>query len=65
MEKILKLENLRLVIGKRNKLVQTRSEPERFQTASNDFNCSMRLSNSDGNSCFFIVNCVYTRENNS
>jgi hypothetical protein len=29
--------------------VQTPSEPERFQTASNDFNCSMRLSDSDGN----------------
>ena len=49
MEKILKVENLQLVIEKRAKLVQTRSELERFQTASNDFNCSMRLNDSDGN----------------
>jgi hypothetical protein len=49
MEKILKIENLQLVIEKRAKLVQTRSELERFQTASNDFNCSMRLNDSDGN----------------
>ncbi|HNW74549.1 MAG TPA: hypothetical protein PKN44_13050 [Bacteroidales bacterium] len=49
MEKILKVENLQLIIEKRKKLVQTRSELERFQTASNDFNCSMRLNDSDGN----------------
>ncbi len=49
IEKILKVENLQLVIEKRGKLVQTRSELERFQTASNDFNCSMRLNDSDGN----------------
>ncbi|NTW88192.1 MAG: hypothetical protein HGB26_03515 [Desulfobulbaceae bacterium] len=49
MERILKVENLQLVIEKRGKLVQTRSELERFQTASNDFNCSMRLNDSDGN----------------
>lgn len=49
MEKILKVENLQLVIEKRAKLVQTRSELERFQTASNDFNCTMRLNDSDGN----------------
>jgi len=49
MEKILKVENLQLVIEKRAKLVQTRSELETFQTASNDFNCSMRLNDSDGN----------------
>lgn len=49
MEKILKVENLQLVIEKRKKLVQTRSELERFQTASNDFNCTMRLNDSDGN----------------
>lgn len=49
MEKILKVENLQLVIEKRSKLVQTRSELERFQTASNDFNCTMRLNDSDGN----------------
>ena len=49
VEKILKIENLQLVIEKRAKLVQTRSELERFQTASNDFNCSMRLNDSDGN----------------
>jgi hypothetical protein len=29
--------------------VQTRSELERFQISSNDFNCSMRLNDSDGN----------------
>ncbi|MFZ4523504.1 MAG: hypothetical protein ACOYNC_17505 [Bacteroidales bacterium] len=49
VERILKVENLQLVIEKRGKLVQTRSELERFQTASNDFNCSMRLNDSDGN----------------
>jgi len=49
MEKILKVENLQLVVEKRAKLVQTRSELERFQTSSNDFNCSMRLNDSDGN----------------
>ena len=49
VERILKVENLQLVIEKRAKLVQTRSELERFQTASNDFNCSMRLNDSDGN----------------
>ena len=49
VEKILKVENLSLVIEKRAKLVQTRSELDRFQTASNDFNCSMRLNDSDGN----------------
>ncbi|MDP1621281.1 MAG: hypothetical protein Q8M08_02975 [Bacteroidales bacterium] len=49
IEKILKVENLSLVIEKRAKLVQTRSELDRFQTSSNDFNCSMRLNDSDGN----------------
>ena len=42
-------ENLQLIIEKRAKLVQTRSELERFQISSNDFNCSMRLNDSDGN----------------
>lgn len=49
MEKILKVENLQLVVEKRSKLVQTRSELERFQISSNDFNCTMRLNDSDGN----------------
>ena len=49
MEKILKVENLQLIIEKGAKLVQTRSELERFQISSNDFNCSMRLNDSDGN----------------
>jgi len=49
IEKILKIENLQLVVEKRTKLVQTRSELERFQVSSNDFNCSMRLNDSDGN----------------
>ena len=48
-EKILKVENLQLVVEKRAKLVQTRSELERFQTSSNDFNCTMLLNDSDGN----------------
>jgi hypothetical protein len=48
-EKLLKIENLSLVVEKRAKLVQTRSELERFQISSNDFNCSMRLNDSDGN----------------
>jgi uncharacterized ubiquitin-like protein YukD len=49
MEKILKVENLQLVVEKRAKLVQTHAELERFQISSNDFNCTMRLNNSDGN----------------
>ena len=49
LEKILKVENLQLVVEKRAKLVQTRSELERFQISSNDFNCTMRLNDSDGN----------------
>ena len=49
MERILKIENLQLIIDKRAKLVQTRSELERFQLSSNDFNCTMRLNDSDGN----------------
>jgi len=49
LEKILKIENLQLVIEKRAKLVQTRCELDRFQISSNDFNCTMRLNDSDGN----------------
>lgn len=49
MEKILRIENLQLVVEKRAKLVQTRSELDRFQISSNDFNCTMRLNDSDGN----------------
>ena len=49
MEKILKIEILQLVIEKRSKLVQTRSELNRFQISSNDFNYTMRLIDSDGN----------------
>ncbi|MCX6278632.1 MAG: hypothetical protein NT004_11100 [Bacteroidetes bacterium] len=49
LERILKVEHLVLIVDKRTKLVQTRSELERFQISSNDFNCSMRLNDSDGN----------------
>jgi len=49
-EKLLKVENLHLVVEKRTKLVQTRSELERFQVSSNDFNCTLKLTDSDGNS---------------
>jgi hypothetical protein len=49
MEKMLRLENLKFVVEKRAKLVQTRSELDRFQITSNDFNCTMRLNDSDGN----------------
>ena len=45
----LKVENLRLIIEKRAKLVQTRSELERFHISFNDFNCSMRLNDLNGN----------------
>ena len=48
-ERILKVENLQLLVEKRAKLVQTRSELERFQITSNDFNCSLRMNDSDGN----------------
>ena len=44
MEKILKVENLQLIIEKRAKLVQTRSELERFQISSNDFKSSPMVS---------------------
>ena len=37
------------LVGKREKLVATRSELDRFQISSNDFNCTMRLNDSDGN----------------
>ena len=49
LEKIFKVENLQLVVEKRAKLGQTRSELERFQISANYFNCSMRLNDSDGN----------------
>lgn len=48
-DKILKVENLKLLIEKRQKLVETMQMLERFQIGSNDFNCSMRLTDSDGN----------------
>ena len=50
VEKLLKVENLHLVVEKRTKLVQTRSDLERFQVSSNDFNCTLKLTDSDGNS---------------
>ena len=49
VEKILKIENLQLVISKRQKLIETYSLLERFQLGSNDFNCTLKLSDSDGN----------------
>ena len=49
LKRISKVENLQLVDDLRAKLVKTRSELERFHTASNDFNCTMRLNDSDGN----------------
>jgi hypothetical protein len=49
MEKILKIENFQLVIEKRAKLVQTRSELDHLHISSSDFNCRMRLNYSDGN----------------
>ena len=49
IEKIMKVENLQLIVDKRAKLVQTRSELERFQVSSNDFNCSLKMNDSDGN----------------
>ncbi|MCX6282393.1 MAG: hypothetical protein NTU51_10560 [Bacteroidetes bacterium] len=48
-ERIHKVENLQLLVTKRSKLIQTRSELERFQIGSNDFNCNMQLKDSDGN----------------
>jgi len=49
VDKINKIENLMLMIEKRNKLVQTRSELDRFKTSSSDFNCTLRLNDSEGN----------------
>jgi hypothetical protein len=48
-EKINKIENLQLIVEKRERMVSTRSELEKFQTSSNDFNCTLRLNDSDGN----------------
>ena len=48
-EKINLIQNLELLIEKRARMVQTLSELERFQVSSNNFNCSMRLNDSDGN----------------
>jgi len=48
-ERIHRVDNLSLLCEKRTKLVETRSQLERFQISSNDFNCSMRLNDSDGN----------------
>ena len=48
-EKINKIGNLQLIVEKREHLVGTRSELEKFQTSSNDFNCTLRLNDSDGN----------------
>ena len=48
-EKINKIENLQLIVEKSERLVGTRSELEKFQTSSNDFNCTLRLNDSDGN----------------
>jgi hypothetical protein len=48
-EKINKIENLQLIVEKRERMVGTRSELEKFQTSSNDFNCTLRLNDSDGN----------------
>jgi len=49
IERIMKIENLQLIVDKRGKMVQTKSELERFQIASNDFNCTLRMNDSDGN----------------
>lgn len=48
-ERIHKVENLQLMVSKRQRLLQTRIDLERFQISSNDFNCSMSLKDSDGN----------------
>lgn len=49
LDKINRIENLMLMIEKRNKMVQTRAELDRFKTASSDFNCTLRLNDSEGN----------------
>lgn len=48
-EKINLIQNLELLIEKRARMVQTLGELERFQVSSSNFNCSMRLNDSDGN----------------
>jgi hypothetical protein len=40
--------NLKLIVEKHERLVGTPSELEKFQTSSNDFNCTLRLNESDG-----------------
>ena len=48
-DKIRKVENLQLIVNKRARIVEVRSELDRFQISSNDFNCKLRLTDSDGN----------------
>ena len=48
-ERIQRVENLQLLVSKRARIVSTRSELDRFQIASNDFNCALDISDSDGN----------------
>ena len=47
-EKISKIENLKFIAEKREQLVGTRLELEKFTTSSNNFNCFMLLNDSDG-----------------
>ncbi len=48
-ERIQKVENLKLLVDKRSRLVETRNQLNNFQVASSDFNCQMVLQDSDGN----------------
>lgn len=48
-EKIQRVENLQLLVTKRSRIIATRGELDRFQISSNDFNCALDLTDSDGN----------------
>ena len=48
-ERIQRVESLQLMVSKRAKLISARGDLERFQISSNDFNCQLDLSDSDGN----------------
>lgn len=49
-ETITKVESLKMLVTKRENLKETRDLLERFKVGSNDFNCTLRLSDTDGNS---------------
>lgn len=48
-ERIQRVETLQMLVSKRQRIVAARGELDRFQVSSNDFNCALDLSDTDGN----------------